>query len=158
MRRYSKARLIGLFARDRFTDRYSGKRVVFPGALLMLSQLLPRQFPYHPNWKFGACHQLYWQLYPTLDHVVPLARGGTDEEANWVTTSMLQNSLKGSWLLAELGWQIQPVTTDSWDGLVGLSFRLAQEKPHLLEVLSIAQWWRAARAVQQAPEAGGGGV
>jgi len=157
-RRYSKPQLVGLFTRDRFTDRYSGNLLVFPGVLLVLSQLVPKEFPYHPNWKFGACHQLYWQLYPTLDHVVPLSRGGRDQDSNWVTTSMLRNSLKGSWSLDELGWQLQPIRTDSWDGLIGLFSRLVRTNPSLLEVPAIAQWRAAARAVQQAAEADGRGL
>ena len=52
-RRYTHRQRLELFQRDRFTDRYSGQRLVFPGTLRLLSHLLPEAFPYHPNWKLG---------------------------------------------------------------------------------------------------------
>ncbi|HEX6641798.1 MAG TPA: HNH endonuclease, partial [Thermoanaerobaculia bacterium] len=59
-----------------------------------------------------------WELCPTLDHVVPIARGGSDDESNWVTTSMLRNSAKANWTLEELGWTVLPdEQLRKWDGL-----------------------------------------
>jgi len=78
-----------VFFRDGFIDRYSGKRLVFPPVLKIISNALPTDFPYHPHWKMDRCHVAYWELYPTVDHVVPLARGGSDDETNLVCTSML---------------------------------------------------------------------
>ena len=34
-----------VFVRDGFIDRYSGKKLVFPGTLRSISKLLPDQFP-----------------------------------------------------------------------------------------------------------------
>lgn len=39
------------FVRDGFVDRYTGKPLVFPPVLRLLSHALPERFPYHPNWK-----------------------------------------------------------------------------------------------------------
>jgi len=61
---------------DGFIDRYSGQRLVFPGALRLLSHLLPAQFPFHTNWKTDSCHLAFYELFPTIDHVVPISRGG----------------------------------------------------------------------------------
>jgi hypothetical protein len=56
-RRYSKMKLAWVFARDGFVDRYSGRRLVFPGTLRLLSKLLPEDiFPFHPRWKTDKCH------------------------------------------------------------------------------------------------------
>jgi hypothetical protein len=44
-------------------------------------------------------HIIYWALFPTIDHVVPVAREGPDEDKNWVTTSMLRNAAKSNWTL-----------------------------------------------------------
>jgi hypothetical protein len=85
-------RVVAVFLRDGYTDRYSGARLVFPGTLLALSILLQDAFPYQRNWKQSATHPAFWELYPTLDHLVPVARGGADDESNVVTTSMLRNS------------------------------------------------------------------
>lgn len=103
-RRYSKQQWVEVFLRDGFVDRYSGQRLVFPGALRLLSLLLPDALPFHPNWKMEACHPMWWELYPTIDHVEPVARGGADASANWVCTSMLRNAAKSNWTLSELGW------------------------------------------------------
>ena len=66
-------------------------------------------------------HMIYWELFPTVDHVVPIARGGGDDESNWVTTSMLHNSAKSNWKLEELGWQLLPAgDIEQWDGLLGV--------------------------------------
>jgi hypothetical protein len=77
-------------------DRYSGLPLVFPGVLRLLSRLLPQEFPFHPNWKMAETHPAYWELFPTIDHVLPVSRGGVDSDVNWVTTSMLRNAAKAN--------------------------------------------------------------
>src|SRR6187200_768567 len=77
-----------LYLRDGFIDRYEGTRLIFPGVLRLLSHLMPLDFPYHSHWKMSACHSLYWNLQPTLDHMVPSPRGGADTPENMVCTSM----------------------------------------------------------------------
>jgi len=118
--KWSPKRLVQVFIRDGFTDRYSGDRLVFPGTLrALLSIILPESFPYHPNWKGSATHSAFYELYPTIDHIVPVARGGADDENNVVTTSMLRNGAKGNWFVEELGWpgERAPVVPE-WDGLL----------------------------------------
>jgi hypothetical protein len=53
-RQYSKSQATRILVRDGFCDRYSGDRLIFPGVLRILSDLFPRQFQWHPNWKIGA--------------------------------------------------------------------------------------------------------
>lgn len=48
-RKCSERQMMAVFARDGFVDRYSGKRLVLPGALRLLSRLLPEEFPFHSN-------------------------------------------------------------------------------------------------------------
>ena len=99
---------VKLFLRDGFVDRYSGQRLVYPGILRFLSQNMPQEFPYQKNWKMSECHVAYYELYPTIDHIIPVSRGGPDDPSNWVTTSMLKNSAKSNWPLEEIGWQLAP--------------------------------------------------
>jgi hypothetical protein len=118
-RRYSEYQMTQVFFRDGFVDRYTGEQLVFPGTLRLLSTLMPEEFPVHPNWKMSESHIAYWELFPTIDHVVPVARGGSDDESNWVTTSMLRNSAKANWTVEELGWALHPEgSTHGWDGLM----------------------------------------
>ncbi|WP_346842815.1 hypothetical protein [Rhodococcus sp. A14] len=82
---------------------------------------MPEEFPAHPNWAVSQSQFAYWELFPSIDHLVPVAGGGADDESNWMSTSMLRNSAKAHWTLDELGWTLsrQAITgrgTDWPDG------------------------------------------
>lgn len=96
-RTYAETQSMQVFIRDGFIDRYSGKQLLFPGTIRLLSIILPQEFPFHPNWKMSESHNIYWEFFPTIDHIVPIARGGVNNESNWVCTSMLRNSAKSNW-------------------------------------------------------------
>lgn len=136
-----------IFMRDGFVCRYSGTRLVNPGALRILSQRFPSAFPYHPHGRFDATHPVWWELFPTLDHVVPVARGGSDQPANIVTTSLAKNAEKGSWTLDELGWSLRaPGSVAEWDGLTGWMLAYVAAEGRAVGAY-VARWVRAARAV-----------
>ena len=105
-RKYTPLLMTQIFIRDGFIDRYRGTRLVFPPVLRLLSHYLPDVFPFHKNGKMSEGHIAYWELFPTIDHEVPVARGGTDTEDNRVCCSMLTNSIKSSWTLDQLQWKI----------------------------------------------------
>jgi 5-methylcytosine-specific restriction endonuclease McrA len=143
---WSKRRLVQVFLRDRFTDRYSGAPLVYPGALRAMSVLAPELVPFHANWRQSATHPAYWNLYPTLDHIIPVARGGTDDERNVVTTSMLRNSAKANWTLDELGWTIvSRRDRDAWDGILPWFCREFEAKERLQRVSALRGWYVAAK-------------
>lgn len=117
-RRYTPYQSVCVFMRDGFIDRYSGSKLINPAALRLLSVLIPDEFPAHPNWKQSESHIAFWELFPTIDHLVPVARGGNDDESNWMTTSMLRNSAKANSLLDDIGWILHPKgDLEQWDGL-----------------------------------------
>lgn len=149
-RRYSDYQKTKTFLRDGFIDRYSGKKMVFPSVLRLLSYLMPDEFPFHKNWKMSECHLAYWQLLPTVDHIIPVSRGGKNEESNCVCTSQLKNSAKSNWLLEELGWQLhKPGNLNEWDGLLKWFMAYVIEKPKILEDSYIHSWHKAAmRAIE----------
>lgn len=143
-RRYSPKQSMLIFVRDGFLDRYSGKRLIFPGTLRLISRSLPIAFPYHPNWKMDACHYAFWELFPTIDHIQPIARGGADNDANWITTCQLRNSAKANFTIDELGWTIWPSgDTQNWDGLTRW-FLNAIDKDRSLLADSYLKSWHAA--------------
>jgi hypothetical protein len=107
-RSYTPFQITSIFVRDGFIDRYKGNLLVFPPSLRLISYYLPSEFPFHPNGKMDEGHIAYWELFPTIDHVIPVARGGKDEETNWVCCSMLTNGIKSNWTLEELGWELLP--------------------------------------------------
>ena len=117
-RRYSVSDSMKQFLRDGFIDRYTGNRLVNPGVLRLLHVLLGDDFPAHTNWKVSETHPAFWELFPTIDHRVPISRGGVDDPDNWVTASMLSNRVKDQWTLEDLGWELHPPgNLKDWDGL-----------------------------------------
>ena len=144
-RKYTALQSTRVFVRDGFIDRYSGNRLVFPPVLRALSMRMPDAFPFHKNWKMTDCHIAYWHLCPTIDHVVPVARGGEDKQSNWVTTSMMMNSAKSNWLLSELGWQLHPRgRLEDWDGLLEAFLEIVDKCPEFLSNSYIRRWHKAA--------------
>jgi hypothetical protein len=112
----------------------------------VLSQVLPAEFPYHPNWKTDVTHPAYWEVVATVDHVVPVTRGGADDESNWATTSMARNSAKMNWKLEDLGWTLYPPgNIKVWDGLMGWFLAYASEHPKTLGRGVVRAWHRAAK-------------
>jgi len=66
--------MLAAFARDGFVDRYSGARLVCGATLRLISKRPPVQFPFQPNWRTDACHFAFWDLAPTIDHILPVSR------------------------------------------------------------------------------------
>ncbi|QTA91208.1 HNH endonuclease domain-containing protein [Desulfonema magnum] len=150
-RQYSEYKKTKVFCRDGFIDRYSGEKMVFPPVLRLLSNIMPIEFPFHKNWKMSECHLAYWQLLPTIDHVIPVTRGGEDKASNWVCTSQLRNSIKSSWLLKEVGWKLhKPGDVKEWDGLLNWFMSYIDMHPEAKDDKYINSWHRAAkRAIKE---------
>lgn len=118
VRGYSQHTILEVFRRDGFIDRYAGIKLVHPGLLILLQFELPEIFRYHGGWKLGECHIVFWELYPTVDHIVPITKGGSDEMYNLLTISMIGNTKKGNTPLSVLKWKIHPAgNLNEWDGL-----------------------------------------
>ena len=141
-RTYSDKQKIKQFIKDGFIDRYSGQRLVNPGLLKVISHYLPDVFPYHPHWKMDECHNAFWELIPTVDHIHPIALGGIDSEENYATTSMLHNSIKSNWTLEQLQWKLYPAGNYAeWDGLTSLFIKLVEQDKELLKDAYIRRWY-----------------
>jgi hypothetical protein len=148
VRKMTRKRAFSVFIKDGFIDRYSGSRLVFPGTLLLLGKVVPDAFPAHRNWRVSETHDVYFELWPVVDHVDPVARGGRDDESNYVTTSNLNNDVKSSWSLEQLGWKLYPPGhMDEWDGLMAWFLTYARENPQILEDQTIKGWFRTAKSI-----------
>jgi hypothetical protein len=144
-RSYSRKQMIATFVRDGFIDRYSGKKLVFPASLYLISVLLPEEFPYPPRGKMSDCHVAFWELWPTIDHIKPVARGGTDDPSNWACTSMLRNSIKSNWTLEEIGWDLlDGGRLEDWDGLMGWFLNYTKKNGKVLADSAYLQKWKVA--------------
>jgi hypothetical protein len=149
-RAYGPVESTRIFVRDGFLDRYTGDRLIFPPVLRILALRLPNDFPFHPNWKTDVTHPAFWEVGATIDHLIPVTRGGADDESNWVTTSMARNSAKMNWTLQELGWQLQPPgNVNAWDGLLRWFLEVTASDPSLLSAGSVRQWHRAAEIASE---------
>lgn len=147
-RRYGPVESTRVFVRDGFVDRYSGERLIFLPVFRILSMVLPSAFPYHRNWKTDVTHPAYWKIAATVDHLVPVTRGGADAESNWITTSMAHNSAKMNWTLEELNWKLHPPgDLNAWDGLIHWFIEYAETHPGAVANSSVKQWHRAAKLV-----------
>jgi len=140
-RQYSKYQMCKVFLRDGFIDRYSGAKLLFPGLIKIMTIEFPDIFKYHKNWKMSETHMIYWDLCPTIDHLVPVARGGQDIEQNWITTSMVHNSAKSNWTIEEIGWELHNKgELKNWDGLVSNFLELIDKNPDYEKDSYILNW------------------
>ena len=144
-RSYTPREMTKVFIRDGFIDRYRGAKLIYPPALRLLSIYLPKKFPYHKNGKMSEGHIAFWELFPTIDHLVPIARGGKDEESNWVCCSMLTNSIKSNWTLEQLQWELKPKGDfQEWNGLIHWFIQQVNKDEKQLENSYIKKWHKAA--------------
>ncbi len=156
-RRYSVSQSMKVFLRDGFIDCYTGNRLVNPGVLRLLHVVLGDDFPAHPNWKASETHPAFWDLFPTVDHVQPVSRGGRDDESNLVTASMLSNRAKDQWTLEDLRWKLHPAgSVEDWDGLSRWLINYLAKNPTVLQEAPephrsyIQRWLNATRTVLEA--------
>ena len=113
----SETVIASIYRRDRFRCRYCGQRVIPTQIMRLIAELLPEQFPWHPNWKGGATHPAFAARSATLDHVVPWTAGGRNDPDNLVCACWPCNAIKGNLALGQLGWELLPIVDDGWDGL-----------------------------------------
>ena len=148
VRRYGPVESTCVYIRDGFIDRYTGAQLIFPPVLRVVSAMLPSEFPFHPNWKTTKIHPAFWELGATVDHLVPVTRGGADDESNWVTISMARNSAKMNWTLDELRWTLHPPgDVREWDGMMRWFLEYTKEHPETSSNASVRQWYRAAELI-----------
>lgn len=91
-------------------------------------------------------HIAYWEIFPTIDHIHPVTRGGADSEENWVCCSMLTNSIKSNWTLEQLQWELLPPgDIREWDGMMNWFVKQVDADSSLLQNPYLKTWYRAAR-------------
>ncbi|MDO5557037.1 MAG: HNH endonuclease [Clostridia bacterium] len=145
-RNYTIKQMMEQFFIDGFIDRYSGKRLINPGMLRALSEMMPSVFPYQAHWKTDECHIAYWDYQPTVDHIYPVSLGGKDSKENWATTSMVNNSAKSNFTLEQLNWTLKDKgDIKEWDGLSKDFIELVNKKPSLLKIKRINSYYTATK-------------
>ena len=75
--------------------------------------------------------------------VLLVTSGGTDNEENWVTTSMKNNSIKSNYAIEEIHWKLYPKGNISeWDGLTKVFLEIVDNDMELLEDNYIKSWYK----------------
>ena len=135
------SRVLNIAVRDGFIDRYSGKKLIYPAAMRAMSALMPKEFPYHPRGDLDVAHIAWLELFPSLDHVIPITRNGDDTDDNIVLCSMTNNTTKRNRTLCELGWEKRACgNMNEWDGLLKVAAALIEQHPELKKVSYIKRW------------------
>ena len=116
----SKKRQIRVYRRDNFTCRYCGRETVLHAAVEYLAKQFPQTLPYHRNWKRSETHPLFNDITTSCEHIIPLSRGGDDDDRNLAAACARCQYMKSDWLLAELNWKLYEGRDSDWDGLTGL--------------------------------------
>ena len=89
------------------------------------------------------CHSAYWELVPTIEHIVHNDLGVEDKPSNYATTSMLHNSVKSNWTLEQLNWKLYPTgDINEYDGLTDLFVRLIENDLELFDDPYIKRWYK----------------
>lgn len=117
LRMPAKAFQASVFIRDRYFCRYCNKSTVALPVMNAIAAIYPMTYRLHPHWKATETDVSFWIDMASLDHIIPLTRGGTNETSNLATSCWRCNELKGGSLLTEIGWTIQRPQAMDWDGL-----------------------------------------
>ena len=107
-----------VFLRDKMTCTYCGGRCIPRNVLVAFSDLFPEALPYHPNYRRGSIHPMYWALAPEADHRFAHARGGAGDVDNLTTLHTMCNARKSDSLVTELPAIDKPEHVLRWDGLL----------------------------------------
>jgi hypothetical protein len=111
-----------IFFRDSFTCRHCERETIFEPVFRVLALLHPAGVPYDDHWRRVACHPDVMTHATSLDHVLPVSRGGTNDWENLVTACAGCQYRK----MDDIWPDPRPVATSTWDGLSGLYPELCQ--------------------------------
>jgi hypothetical protein len=137
-----------VFSRDGFENRFTGEPLIFPAVLRLLSKALPREFPFQQYWRPEATHIAYYDLGACTNLLIPLSRGGKNEEENLITTTMPYILARTDQTVEEAGWRLtREGFVDEWDGMSTWYVEYITEHQELREINFFNLWFNAARSV-----------
>ena len=144
VRESSSTRILHIAVRDGFIDRYTGNRLLYPAVMKTMNLLFPKEFPEHSNYMMSETHIAWWELFPSLDHLTPVTRGGVDTDDNIELCASTTNIAKRNYLLSELDWQLHARgDMNEWDGLLKAATALIAKRSELQNDEYIKRWHNA---------------
>jgi hypothetical protein len=126
-----------IYLLDEWLCRYCGRTTILTQLMMLLDELFPEDFPYHPNWKTGLTHPAFPVRSASVDHISPVAHGGSgNDPLNLVTACLPCKVVKGEFPLDQLGWTLRPIRKTT----TGMGFPLCTQisGPGLLSTPSAA--------------------
>ena len=149
-RSYSSVKQMDQFFRDGFIDRYFGTKLINPGMLRIFSEKLPERFTFQSQGETFESYVVYRDFQPSMDHIIPISRGGTNDPSNWATTSVKGNSAKSIFTLEQLNWHLHTQgDIHEWDGLSGLFVALVEKEPDLKHINGVSGWYNATKSAMK---------
>jgi len=116
-----------VWQRDNWHCRYCGKPVFFAKTLKLLSEMNPNHEYFHPNGKTGAILPLFQWSWASVDHILPVSKGGKNELENYVTACWECN-LKIRDKVGSDKPTLREKFESTWDGFYGLYEILRKQK------------------------------
>ncbi len=113
---------LSIFRRDGWRCRFCGSRVISRRARTIIATLFPAEARWGKSFHTQK-HCALGSLAASLDHIVPHARGGSNEESNLVTACTPCQFGRNQWTLEEVGFtdpRSRAPVPDAWDGLTRL--------------------------------------
>lgn len=108
------------FLRDEFRCRYCDGEIIPKPIAVLLHELYPQELPFHPHYKTGCMHPLFWTRVAEADHLVAGSVGGDWTALDNLVTACVQcNTKKNNYSIEEMGWSLKTPTV-GWDGLTSL--------------------------------------
>jgi hypothetical protein len=125
------------FRKDHYHCSYTGIKLINHPLIELLSYILPEHFPYN-NPPHGSdagiknTHLLVWVLWPSVDHILPVSRGGLNHPENYTTSNSKFNMFKNNFRNEELGLQCREPEDKTWNGLEEEYHQLFTKYRHLI--------------------------
>jgi len=120
-----------VWKRDSWHCRYCGKPVFFSPTLKLLDQINPNHTYYHKNGKTGKMLELFQKMWASVDHIVPISKGGENEIDNYATACWKCNlKFREKMVGKDKSNPLDPEAKE-WDGFSGLYpslIRLTEQK------------------------------
>ena len=124
-----KADQLHVFNRDNWTCKYCGDPVFFSPTLKLLEDKSPGHGYYQGHGKTGEMLELFRTKWASVDHIIPVTKGGQNNIENYATACWDCNLTLND--AVENKPEPDKINQDNidtnWDGLVSLYLKLAPE-------------------------------
>ncbi len=127
-----------VFCRDKWHCRYCNDAVFFSPILKVLESISPGHGYYHPNGKSDEMLTLFANKFASIDHIIPVTRGGENSIENYVTSCWKCNLMYGNKTHKKGKPLPNPINSSGtkWDGLSSLYPKLLDQDDKWSNIIS----------------------